>query len=493
MLEGNTPRQFDLNIGTVLDHWDVHHAVRELIANALDEQALTGTPDISIAGSDGHYEIRDYGRGIRYAHLTQDESEEKTAGAGGVIGKFGVGLKDALATLDRHRVKVTIKSRHGDITTARLPKHGFDDVSTLHACVAPPSDPSLEGTLIALDGCSAADMDEARSRFLRFSGDTVLETTKYGDIVERVDGRPARVYINGVVAAEEPNFMFSYNITSLTRTMRKELNRERTNVGRAAYKDRVIYILRASTDKGVAGRLVSALDGYASGTQSDEMTWDPVTTHVCKMRNAAGDTVFATPGDLERNADYVDRARRDGMAVTVVSGSVRGKISGVRDAAGGRMRDLGAYKEEHDKSFEFKFVEPGDLTDREREVYGMAPAILAMSGLGVEKLPVRVSETMRALATDSTSGVWDKDNGWVVVKRDVLSSAEAYAGTILHGAVRATSGAPGMTRKFEAALVQLLGRTAIAAAGDGAGAIAAGDGGGVGADKPRSRFWRRGS
>ena len=34
---------FDLNIEKVLEHWTVAFAIRELIANALDEQALTGT------------------------------------------------------------------------------------------------------------------------------------------------------------------------------------------------------------------------------------------------------------------------------------------------------------------------------------------------------------------------------------------------------------------------------------------------------------------
>lgn len=39
---------FDLNIEKVLEHWTVPFAIRELIANALDEQALTGTPDPEI-------------------------------------------------------------------------------------------------------------------------------------------------------------------------------------------------------------------------------------------------------------------------------------------------------------------------------------------------------------------------------------------------------------------------------------------------------------
>ena len=40
-MDGVEPRAFDLNVGTVLDHWTVEFALREIIANALDEQVLT--------------------------------------------------------------------------------------------------------------------------------------------------------------------------------------------------------------------------------------------------------------------------------------------------------------------------------------------------------------------------------------------------------------------------------------------------------------------
>lgn len=462
-LEGTAPRQFDLNVETVLDDWDVCHAIREVIANALDEQALTGTPDIEITGGGTHHEIRDYGRGIRYAHLTQNENAEKMASPDRVAGKFGVGLKDALATLDRHRIGVKLRSRHCDIAISRSPKHGFEDVVTLHASVAPPSDPSLEGTVVALDGCTDDDMGKARRMFARFSGETVLDRTKYGDIIERAVGAPARIYMGGVVVAEEDNFLFSYNITSPTGTMRKMLNRERTNVGRLAYADRVRYILHASTDKVVHGRLAAALDEYASGTQPDEMKWTVIHALACKIRNKSTRTVFVTPAQLENDSEDVDQARRDGIAVTVVPSKVKDKIKWATDASGGEVRDLGAYRKEYDKSFEFRFVEPQDLAKAERAVHDMAPRILAMAGLELDNVRIRVSETMRTTALDSTRGVWDAGNGWIIVKRDVLSSAEEYAGTILHAATRAASGAPGMTRKFEAALTQLLGRAAVAA------------------------------
>ena len=115
-LNAETGREFDLNIEKILENWENYHAIREIIANALDEQILTGTKEIEIKqASDGWWHIRDYGRGLNYHHLTQNENEEKLTNDK-LIGRFGVGLKDALATLYRHHVCVKIKSKYGVIT-----------------------------------------------------------------------------------------------------------------------------------------------------------------------------------------------------------------------------------------------------------------------------------------------------------------------------------------------------------------------------------------
>ena len=39
-------KKFDLNIEEVLEDWEVYHALREIISNALDEQILSKTKDM---------------------------------------------------------------------------------------------------------------------------------------------------------------------------------------------------------------------------------------------------------------------------------------------------------------------------------------------------------------------------------------------------------------------------------------------------------------
>jgi len=162
-----TVRLFDLNIEKILEGWELCHATRELISNALDERALSGTKDIEIKrASDKTWSIRDYGRGVRYEHLTQNENQEKLENPSKVIGRFGVGLKDALATFSRRGVGVHIRSKFGNIALRQSAKHGFEDVITLHAAITPPSDPAFEGTEITLEGIPDAEVKTSFSNSL---------------------------------------------------------------------------------------------------------------------------------------------------------------------------------------------------------------------------------------------------------------------------------------------------------------------------------------
>src|SRR5208283_1206948 len=255
--------------------------------------------------------IRDFGRGIHYENLTQNENPEKLKNAGKVIGKFGVGLKDALATLNRRSILVHIRSAHCDISLVEAAKYGFEDVITLQAAVSPASSPKMDGSDVELQGVSAADIKAAKDFFLRFSGERVLETTPHGQILERTTGRDARVYVTGLLVAEEERFAFSYNITSLTTAMQRALNRERTNVGRTAYVDRVKSMLIAASSPQVATVLTKELAKVPQGTNADEVDWLDVAVHACKILNAAEKVVFVTAVERTLYREAVDRAESE--------------------------------------------------------------------------------------------------------------------------------------------------------------------------------------
>jgi len=457
-------REFDLNIERVLENWTVAHALREVIANALDEQALTGTAEPQIfADAENRWHIRDWGRGLRYEHLTQNENKEKLNHPDQVVGKFGVGLKDALATFDRHRISVVIRSRHGDITTGKQAKHGFDDIETLHALIADPADPGCVGTEFILSGRALTErqVEEAKGLFLRYSGDEELGVTPFGSVLRRTGARAkARIYVNGLRVAEEDNFLFSYNITSPTAALRRALNRERSNVGRSAYTDRVKAILLACDQDEVIETLVADLQKYEQGTWHDETQWLDVGLHACKQLNARRPVIFLTAFELSYAAEFVQRARNDGYEIIVVPETIRRKLPSLRDAAGNPIRDLDRYRDEWQDSFQFTFVDPADFSAAERAVWDALPRIFAARGGRSRNVrDVRVSETMRLMEGryQEAVGVWEPGEGRVIVKRTQLQSLATFAGTILHELSHALSGAPDVSIEFEQQLTEELG------------------------------------
>ncbi len=198
----NQTRYFDLNIEEILDNWKIHHGIREIISNALDEQLLSETDDIQIDKVDeNEYHIRDFGRGLHYSHLTMNENEEKMNNDF-VIGKFGIGLKDALATFYRSNISCTIKSKYNDIVVYTRGKHGFDNIETLHAEVSPPSINDIVGTLVILNGVSDEDIENAKKLFLQYSQDVILEHTPYGQILLK-GSEFSNIYINGMKVSSE--------------------------------------------------------------------------------------------------------------------------------------------------------------------------------------------------------------------------------------------------------------------------------------------------
>ena len=354
-----------------------------------------------------------------------------------------------------------IRSAHCDISLVEAAKYGFEDVITLHAAVSPASSPKMDGSDFELQGVSGADIKAAKDFFLRFSGERVLETTPHGQILERTAGRDARVYVTGLLVAEEERFAFSYNITSLTTAMRRALNRERTNVGRTAYTDRVKSMLLSSESEEVAEVLAADLSNIERGTQHDEVTWTDVAVHACQILNARKKVVFVTASELGSARDSIDHATEDGYEVIAIPDNVRRSLAGLKDIQGNPVRDLSVYQAEWNSSFEFKFVPRDSLTPAERKVFDRWQQIVQLvGGLPAVVREVRVSETMRPdFGTGGEcQGLWEPDKKRIIVKRSELATLTSFAGTLLHEITHANSGYPDVNREFESALTEVIGQ-----------------------------------
>lgn len=457
-----TTRVFDLNIEEVLENWEVEHALREVISNALDEQVISNTAEIQIAkDKQGNWHIRDFGRGLQIEHFTLNENKEKLNAPSGVIGKFGVGLKDALATFHRRGIGVLIGSPFGTFRLKQVHKHGFDNIVTLHVEYDDTKN-NFSGTDFILQGVTDSDIAKAKSLFLKFAGENILETNTYGQILGRKEN-VARVYILGVLASDEPNFLFSYNITSLTDTMKKKLNRERLNVGRTTYADRVKAILKNAKSEVVANALVDQISKRATGEQCDEMAWIEISQMALNLLHEKRQVVYFTEQELQTIPNIIDNVRTDGYEVVVITEQQKSKLETQVLTGGAQVRTVENYVQEYNTSFQYKFVEINSLNREERRIFDFTPKIISLVGIPSYRVPqIRISETMR-VTSDDTEGVWDSSIPAIVIKRSKLNSLIGYAATLLHELGHATTGAPDVSRAFEHVLTEYLGKTSVLA------------------------------
>jgi hypothetical protein len=452
-------KQFDLNIEKILENWETYHAIREIIANALDEQLLTDTKSVEITKQGDNWHIRDYGRGLKYTNLTQNENQEKLSNSR-VIGKFGIGLKDALATFDRKGIKVLIKSKYGDITLSKAAKEGFSDIITLHANISNPTNGALVGTEFIIHGATDNDISKAKNLFLTFSGEQILESTKAGDVVNKV-GSIGKIYINGVKVSEEENFLFSYNITQLTAPIRKALNRERSNVGRTAYTDSVKKILLGCKSANVAKLLANDLQNINYGTAHDELSWIDVQEHSVKILNQSGKVLFASSDDIMTHPDMIEEAKASGHQIITIPENLKDKIKGGLDLSGKPIVDISQFVTNYNDSFSFEFIAIENLTRKERDVFNLSNDILNLiDGKPRIVKDIKISKTMRKdfVSEKETVGLWEPNTSSIIILRKMLNSIKDYSGTLIHEAIHAKSGLGDIDRGFEHELTIAIGQ-----------------------------------
>jgi hypothetical protein len=454
-------RAFDLNSQETVTHWGVREALRELIANALDETEITQSDEVIITDlGNRKWSVRDFGRGLAEHHLTQNESKEKHVHPN-VIGFYGMGLKDALSLLYREGVTVEVHSPNLDFTLGLQPKTG-SEIVTLHALISEPTDPAMVGTEVLLTGIDKEAFDEAKAMFLRFREDTVIETTKFGDVLEA--GSSPGIYIQGLRVAEEESFLFSYNITDLTEALRKGMNRERNNVGRSAYTDRVQDILMKCGSDPVADRLTSKLVqvSQTSGAKQGELGWAPIVVHACKVLATNRKIAFITSRE-NSSAAYM-REQYASYEFVVVPDETISRLKGQKDYNGNKLVTFAGLLEKFNESFEVTPIPLHELTNEERSIFALHKQAIAVAALG--NGPTRIDSVvvseMLTLEDDGTSalGVWEPDHHRISIKRSQLTNASTFLGVFLHEYAHAATGTDDMTSEFEDALTELLGTVA---------------------------------
>ena len=272
-------------------------------------------------------------------------------------------------TFDRHGIAVTIRTRHGDITTGKQAKHGFADIKTLHALIREP-----RPTLVSLGLSSSAAtrlartaVEEAKALFLRYAGDEELGVTADRDCAS-AHGCDRASHESTSMGCGSLRKITSCFLTTSPRPLRHFVVPSTASAATSAagaYTDRVKTILLACDEDEVIDALVIDLQNYERGTQHDETQWLDVGLHACKQLNARRKVIFLTAFELAYAPDFVQRARDDGYEIMVVpETNPREAAQPARRRSAIPIRDLDRYRDEWQDSFRFTFHRPGRLHRR---------------------------------------------------------------------------------------------------------------------------------
>ena len=439
--------KFDLNMEEVLEAWKPSDAIREVIANALDEQKITKTENIQIYKENNAWIIRDFGRGFHYSMLTQCENQEKKNHPG-VIGQFGCGILDAIGVLYRHNIELKIISKFGTIKIDKCLKNQTN-IETLHAIID--QEPvNIIGTKVIIN-CNDDQILEAKNNFLHFENLECLEKTAYGEVYRKTS-TTSYVYVNGIKIAEEPDFMFNYNITKLDSKIRKSLNRERKNVGRSSYTDLIQKILNELKSYETCNILV---EEFKKQEKCDELAWKSIAFKAINLLNKANpNTVFLSEEEI---MDLSDREREilneQGKEIFVIKDSEHSKINYTSG-----FNTLFSSIQEYSDSFEYEFIDYNQLNKIEREIFDTEEVIFKLLGIKYDKNLVKIAKEINPTNISCTLGVWDSKLGNIVIARSQLQNLEDFAGTLAHELTHFTTGEDDRTREFENGLTTTIGK-----------------------------------
>jgi hypothetical protein len=289
---------FDLNIGeNYLGNWEPWVALRELIANALDED---GKGDVEAKlRDDGTIVIRDKGKGLKPEHFIFQEFEKSQRDD--KIGKFGVGLKDAIGVLWSKNIGVEIRSNSYKFSFLMKEKSTGSCYKTLHTCIEEIENDDFVGTEFKIVGCPDNELEEAKQQFIKFQNLKVLVTSNKGQILDKNIEETASIYVNSMKIAEDKKLRFSYNITKPSSKVKQGINRERRYVRRSVYQTDLVEILKKVDVECVLETLAEQLKRTYEKQSLDEVSWNDVLIKVCNYVVSKGNIVFVSSEDIEKS------------------------------------------------------------------------------------------------------------------------------------------------------------------------------------------------
>lgn len=287
----SNPNHYDLNFDQINDDLPLAQAFFELLTNAFDSvKGDLNLVSIEVVHSN-EIIIHDQGPGIMRQHLrfsrTNHQSNE--------TGRFGIGLKDALAIIVNNGGNIKIESKHLLVNKlVRRAKEGYQE-ETYHASIVK-HDPEMIGTRITVTAIgSEVALEEAKDRLIYYYPEEHLFTCPKGEIY--VNNGESYQFYRGVLTCEGAKSLYTYNVYQNLST-EKIVTRDRTKLSKDALNQQISTILLKVPDD--SELLVPLLEAYKAKTKYIEFKYKPVRDKLDNIiKNQQADNIERLPNGLQ--------------------------------------------------------------------------------------------------------------------------------------------------------------------------------------------------
>jgi hypothetical protein len=423
--------------------WTEEMALRELIANEMD--AVGDQFTMALQGD--VLSITDEGNGLLPRHLVLGISEKERVDA---IGQFGEGLKmAALVYAGQKGAPVYIKASDREMWFTCEDSETFG--TRVLVLTWRPTTFKTKGTLLQLQKVKSGALEDAKSRFLKFS-----TNVKWLDQPLGILDEPGAIYVAGVKIQQYPHMLFGYAIQDP-----KLMNRDRTTLDYQRLLGHLCVKLAECTVPTVIDRVLDAC-GKKQVTETEipvlfsharneraKLVWQE------RFRTMYGKKVALAIGDeadlLAKDRGYrvVRPATDAGATATLVSlGAVRSDL---------------IEKVQKDQQKAVK-VRKKELPQTTRKKWGLAVRLAKWAArqiFGTIDWPkVRLVKRLEGENHEATYGVWVRGQIQILLSRVEVDPLEALIGYILHEYAHKVSRAQDRTREFENTLTSMVGTLA---------------------------------
>lgn len=187
---------------TCFDHWSASKAVSEYVQNWLD--------------SDGEreYSFTDTGivltnKDIKVSNklLMMGKSDKRNDPS--KRGRFGVGSLQSMVVLIDLGASVVIENN--DVLWTPVWEYSDQYQDDIMVIIETTKQRPNNNFSVIIDGLDSETLDEIKIRCIAFQDRKVLHSTKYGDLIETVNGDVGEIYVGDLYVCQNAHFSYCYN------------------------------------------------------------------------------------------------------------------------------------------------------------------------------------------------------------------------------------------------------------------------------------------